>query len=133
MQRVAKSVEEVAKLLDDGLPEGIVRHPSLASHEHHLRYLKSYPMGCGSLLTLDVGSKEAAFALLDATKHLIQTANIGDNRTLGLHMRSTIYRDFDMAALAQLGVTDGLIRLSIGLENPEDIAEDILQAYRKTR
>lgn len=89
-------------------------------------------MGAGPMFTIDMGSKEAAFALLDATEHVIQTANIGDNRTLALHMRSTIYRDFTPDALKILGVTEGLIRVSVGLENPEDIAEDFINAYRKT-
>lgn len=57
-----------------------------------------------------------------------QTANIGDNRTLALHMASTIYRDFDKETQKYLGVTDGLIRISVGLEDPKVIAEDFLQA-----
>lgn len=57
-----------------------------------------------------------------------QTANIGDNRTLALHMASTIYRDFDKETQKYLSVTDGLIRISVGLEDPKVIAEDFLQA-----
>lgn len=132
MRSVWQHTERVAALLEEALPEGTVRHPSLESHEHHRRYLEDYRLGCGPMLTLDMGSKEGAFALLNGTKRIIQTANIGDNRTLGLHMRSTIYRDFDETGLSRLGITPGLIRLSIGLENPEDIAEDIVTAYRQS-
>lgn len=57
-----------------------------------------------------------------------QTANIGDNRTLALHMGSTIYRDFDQETQKLLGITDGLIRVSVGLEDPQIIANDFLKA-----
>jgi O-acetylhomoserine (thiol)-lyase len=56
------------------------------------------------------------------------TANIGDSRTLALHMASTIYRDLDPEALAFLGITPGLVRISVGLENPEDLIADFLAA-----
>ncbi len=128
LQRVSTSVERVAVLLDEKLKDVTVRHPALENHEHHKRYKKIFPLGSGSLLTLDVGSKEKAFRLLNNTKLITQTANIGDNRTLALHMKSTIYRDFDENSLKFLGITDGLIRVSIGLENPEDIANDFIQA-----
>ena len=133
MRKVHESSEKLASLLDRELPSGSVRHPSLASHEHAQRYRSAYPLGCGPLLTIDMRSKEAAFALLNHMARITQTANIGDNRTLALHMKSTIYRDFDPKALEILGITEGLIRLSVGLEHPEDIAEDIVSAYHKTR
>ena len=129
VERINRSVESVAKLLDEKLPEGItVNHPSLPHSPDHARYRSDFPQGCGPLLTLECGTKARAFALLDRLKMLIKTANIGDNRSLALHMASTIYRDFGEEDRRYLGVTDGLIRLSIGLESPEAIAEDILQA-----
>ena len=129
VERVNSSVERFVAELSARLPEGYtLRHPSLEHHEHHLRYRKLYPDGCGSVVTLDCGSKEAAFALLDRLEMVTQTANIGDNRTLALHMQSTIYRDFDAETRASLGVTEGLIRISIGLEDPRRVVDDFLQA-----
>jgi O-acetylhomoserine (thiol)-lyase len=128
MRRVNESVEKVARLLHD---EGVkVRHPSLEGHEHHLRYEALFPDGCGPLLSVECGTKERAFAFLNASKLLTQTANVGDNRTLGLHMASTIYRDFEELDKKILGVTDGLVRLSVGLESPVAIAEDLLAAWQ---
>jgi O-acetylhomoserine (thiol)-lyase len=75
-----------------------------------------------------MGSKEAAFAWLNRSKLITITANIGDSRTLGLHMASTIYRDFDESTREFLGITSGLIRISIGLENPDDIINDFILA-----
>ncbi len=132
VERVNKSVEIFAQKLSDGLPDDyVVRHPSLSSHEHHLRYKALYPYGCGSIVTLDCGNKEAAFKLLNKLTLVTQTANIGDNRTLALHMGSTIYRDFDEETRKFLGVTEGLIRISIGLEDPEVLVEDFVQAVQE--
>ncbi|WP_457599098.1 trans-sulfuration enzyme family protein [Hydrogenimonas sp.] len=129
-ERVNRSVERVAQLLHDA---GVkVRHPSLEHHEHHLRYEALFEDGCGPLLTLDCGTKERAFAFLNETKLLTQTANIGDNRTLGLHMASTIYRDFEEEERRMLGITPGLVRLSVGLETPLALAEDMIGAWGKS-
>jgi O-acetylhomoserine (thiol)-lyase len=129
VERVNKSVEAISLLLDEKLPQGVsVNHPCLSSSPDNARYKSDFPDGCGPLLTLDCGTKERAFKLLNHLKLVILTANIGDNRTLALHMTSTIYSDFDEDARAFLGVHEGLIRVSIGLEDPREIAEDFLQA-----
>ncbi|MCF6245212.1 MAG: aminotransferase class I/II-fold pyridoxal phosphate-dependent enzyme [Sulfurovum sp.] len=129
VERVNKSVERIAFILDEKLPDGVsVNHPCLASSPDNARYKADFSDGCGPLLTLDCGTKERAFTLLNKLNIVIQTANIGDNRTLALHMQSTIYSDFDDEARKFLGVSEGLIRISIGLEDPETIAEDFLQA-----
>jgi len=129
VERINKSVAKVATLLEEKLPKNIkVNHPSLSSSADNKRYLLDFPDGCGPLLSIDCGTKEKAFALLNKLNTVILTANIGDNRTLALHMTSTIYSDFNENARKFLGVSDGLIRVSIGLEDPETIAEDFLQA-----
>ena len=126
MDRIVDSVEEIASALD---AEGInVNHPSLASHPHHQRYKDAFANGCGTLMTIDMGTAEAAYEFLRRSKLATITANIGDSRTLALHMASTIYSDFDEPTRTFLGITPGLIRISIGLENPQDIIQDFLQA-----
>ncbi len=129
VERINRSVELFAGELSALLPDGYtLRHPSLATHEHHSRYQELYPDGCGSILTLEAPDKESAFGLLDRLKLVTQTANVGDNRTLALHMSSTIYRDFDAKTRELLGVSDGLIRISIGLEDPRVLVQDFVQA-----
>lgn len=126
LDRIVGSVETIAKALNE---KGMkVNHPSLPHHPHHERYASQFSDGCGTLLTIDMGSKEAAFEFLNRSKLITITANIGDSRTLGLHMASTIYRDFDEETKAFLGITPGLVRISIGLENPEEIINDFLHA-----
>lgn len=126
MDRVVSSVEKIAHALHN---KGInVNHPSLEGHEQHARYEAQFAKGCGGLMTIDMGTKEKAYEFLRRTKLATITANIGDSRTLALHMASTIYSDFDADTRKFLGITDGLIRVSIGLENPDDIIEDFIQA-----
>lgn len=128
LPRIVNSVEVIAKELSlKGLN---INHPSLSNHEHHQRYITDFPNGCGTLLTIDMGTKEKAYKFLNATKLATITANIGDSRTLALHMASTIYSDFDEETRKFLGITDGLIRVSIGLENPQDIINDFLNAAK---
>lgn len=134
VERVNKSVASIATILDEKLPQGVsVNHPCLTSSPDNARYLSDFPDGCGPLLSIDCGTKERAFALLNKLETVILTANIGDNRTLALHMQSTIYSDFNEEARKFLGVSDGLIRVSIGLEDPKVIAEDFLQAAKGLR
>jgi O-acetylhomoserine (thiol)-lyase len=78
-----------------------------------------------------MGSREAAYDFLQRSALATITANIGDSRTLALHMASTIYSDFNESDCRFLGITPGLIRVSIGLENPEDIIADFKQACGK--
>jgi len=129
VERVNKSVARIAAILDEKFPQGVsVNHPSLPTSPDNARYLSDFPDGCGPLLSIDCGTKERAFTLLNKLNTVILTANIGDNRTLALHMTSTIYSDFNEEARKFLGVHEGLIRVSIGLEDPETIATDFLQA-----
>jgi O-acetylhomoserine (thiol)-lyase len=128
LDRIITTVESVAKTLNE---KGFnVNHPCLEHHPHHERYLNQFSNGCGTLLTIDMGSKEAAFEFLNRSKLITITANIGDSRTLGLHMASTIYRDFDDETKEFLGITPGLIRISIGLESAEAIIEDFVNAVK---
>jgi len=128
LSRISSSVETIALALDEaGLN---INHPCLKSHPHNERYLNDFKNGCGTLFTIDMGSKKQAFEFLNKTKLATLTANIGDNRTLALHMASTIYRDFDEDIRKFLGISDGLIRVSIGLENPADIINDFIQASK---
>ncbi len=127
-EHIANSVEKIVTTLEK---EGLnVNHPSLKRHKHNDRYLKYFKYGCGTLFTIDMGTKEKAFEYIDKLKLATVTANIGDSRTLALHMDSTIYSDFTQEEKEFLGITPGLIRVSIGLENPDDLIKDFLGAAK---
>jgi len=126
--RITNTIEKVAlELSKAGFN---VNHPSLENHPQNQRYKTLFSNGCGTFMTFDMGTKEKAYKFLNNSKIATLTANIGDSRTLALHMASTIYRDFDEKTREFLGITDGLIRVSIGLENPQDIINDFLQAAK---
>ena len=130
-QRINSSCETVSHALQKA---GInVNHPCLKSNMDNDLYNKAYPNGCGSVVTVDMGTKEKAFKFLDSSKKLTITVNIGDSRSLGLHMASTIFSDFNDKEKEFLGVTDGLIRLSIGLENPQEIIDDLIFCYESSK
>ena len=126
--RVTQSIELIVKEL--AKQDICVNHPSLQEHPHHHLYTSDFKDGTGTLFTIDMGTKEKAYSFLNKTKLATITANIGDSRTLALHMASTIYSDFDQETRKFLGITDGLIRVSVGLENPQDIIDDFLNAAR---
>ena len=105
-----------------------VRHPSLENHENHDLYNTLFNGYVGTLLTLDFKTQEKAFEFLDNCSLVTITANICDARTLGLHMASTIYKTCNEKEKQFLGITDGLVRISIGLEEPMDIVNDFIQA-----
>ena len=128
LSRIVQSIEIIVKELDkNGLN---INHPSLPSHPHNNLYNTDFKNGCGTLFTIDMQTKEKAYEFLNKSKLATITANIGDSRTLALHMASTIYSDFDRETRKFLGITDGLIRISIGLENPQDIINDFLNAAK---
>ena len=84
--------------------------------------------GYGSLVGMDLGTKEAGAKFIDNLKMLYHVANIGDARSLAIHPATTTHSQLDDAALAAAGVTPGYVRLSIGIEHPDDIIADIKQA-----
>lgn len=129
--KINSSCELIANTLQDA---GVnVNHPSLKNNIDKDLYDNSFSEGTGSMITVDMGTQEKAFKFLDNSKLLTITANIGDSRTLGLHMGSTIYQDFTIDEKEFLGITDGLIRLSIGLEKPQDIIDDLLNCYEASK
>ncbi len=128
VERIANSVEKIVRRLKDA---GFhISHPLLEDNPFHKRYKKYFPNGTGAMFTIDFGSKKRAFKFLENSKILFITANIGDSRTLGLHMASTIYRDFNEEDKKFLGISEGLVRISIGLENPDVIIKDFIEANR---
>ena len=82
----------------------------------------------GALLTFDVGTRERAMAIIDRLRLFSRTANLGDARSIVTHPASTTHSRMAPEARQRAGVTDGLIRLAIGLEDPRDLIADLDQA-----
>ncbi len=131
IEKINNSCKVIAlKLKENGIN---VNHPSLENNIDHTLYTKDYLNGCGTIITIDMETKEKAFKFLDHSNMLTLTANIGDSRTLALHMASTIYNDFSDDEKKFLGITPGLIRVSIGLEDPEQLTQDIISSFLYAR
>ena len=94
---------------------------------HHLA-LQQFGATAGAMLTIDLASKEACFKFLNRLKLVHRATNLFDSRTLAIHPASTIFGNFTEEQLEQMDVCQTIIRLSIGLEDKEDILNDIRQA-----
>ncbi len=88
-------------------------------------------MGSGSLLNFDLPSKEACFALMDHCQVVRRATNIHDNKTLIIHPASTIFCEYAPEEKRKMEVSDQMLRLSVGIEDVEDIIDDLAAALEK--
>jgi O-succinylhomoserine sulfhydrylase len=102
-----------------------VHYPGLASHPQY-ELAKRQQRAAGAVLSFEVkGGKAAAWRLIDATQLISHTANLGDVKTTIIHPASTTHGRISPAARAAAGITDGLVRLAVGLEAVEDLKQDL--------
>jgi O-succinylhomoserine sulfhydrylase len=106
-----------------------VHYPGLASHPQHDLALRQQKSGGGIVSFEVLGGKDAAWALIDATRMLSITANLGDAKTTITHPATTTHGRLSEAERAAAGITDGLVRIAVGLEDAGDIQNDLLRAF----
>jgi len=131
MERTAQTALALARQLEQsaeasGVPVR-VWYPGLPGHPQYAVAQRQLRPG-GGMLAFDVGDGAAAQALLDALTLPPRTASLGSARTIAVHPASTTHRQLDAAALAAAGIPEGLIRVSVGLEDAEDLLADFDQA-----
>jgi cystathionine beta-lyase/cystathionine gamma-synthase len=107
-----------------------VYYPGLPSHPDHELARRMMKDGFGAMVTFDVGSREQADRLVKGLRHIPFAPSLGDVQTTLSHPGTTSHRGQDPALLERLGITPGLIRLSVGLEDPEDLWDDFSQALK---
>jgi O-acetylhomoserine (thiol)-lyase len=111
-----------------------VRHPDLSEHPDHALARRLFPHGAGSIVSFGIkGGRMAGKRFVDSLKLASHLANVGDAKTLVIHPASTTHQQLDAAALAAAGVGEDMIRLSVGLEDADDIIEDLAQALRASQ
>ena len=115
---VAKAIKDIPEIKK-------VRYPGLPEDPFHDIARRQFGETSGAMLTIDLASKEACFSFINNLKLIRRATNLFDNRTLAIHPASTIFGKFNDRQRKQMGVPDTTIRLSIGLEAPEDLVEDI--------
>ncbi|MDX1942939.1 MAG: aminotransferase class I/II-fold pyridoxal phosphate-dependent enzyme [Saprospiraceae bacterium] len=129
--RMEKHCENALKLAQflETLPEvAYVKYPQLPSHPQYELAKKQMRLG-GGLVSFELkGGIEAGKNFLNSLQMISFSANLGDTRTIATHPASTTHSKLTEAERLQVGITPGLIRLSVGLENIEDIKQDVKQA-----
>jgi len=111
-----------------------VNHPSLPSHPSHELAKKYLPKGAGSIVSFGVhGGREAGKALIENVELASHLANVGDAKTLIIHPATTTHSRIDADALAAAGITEDMIRLSVGLEDVADIKADFEVGFRAAK
>ena len=111
-----------------------VGHPLLESHPSHALAQRLLPKGAGSVFSFDLkGNREQGKRFVDTLKVFSHLANVGDCRSLVIHPASTTHFRMTDEALAAAGITQGTIRLSIGLEDPADLIDDLKRALKSAQ
>ncbi|MEK8033271.1 O-acetylhomoserine aminocarboxypropyltransferase [Ideonella sp. DXS29W] len=131
MARHIENTRKVVAFLASHPMVAMVGYPELESHPDHALAAKLLPRGCGSVFSFDIkGSRRQGQAFIEALKLFSHLANVGDCRSLVIHPASTTHFRMDDAALAQAGIGPGTIRLSIGLEDADDLVDDLKRALK---
>ncbi len=131
MERHMQNTARVVELLASHPFVSRVGHPMLEGHSSHALAQKLLPKGAGSVFSFDLkGSREQGKAFVEALKVFSHLANVGDCRSLVIHPASTTHFRMDDEALAKGGITQGTIRLSIGLEDSADLIDDLKRALK---
>ena len=108
-----------------------IASPELPDHPDHALAKKLLPKGAGSIFSFDIkGGREAGRRFIERLKLFSHLANVGDAKSLVIHPASTTHAQLDAAALKEAGIGEGMIRLSVGLEDPDDLLDDLGQALR---
>ncbi|MBF0462572.1 MAG: O-succinylhomoserine sulfhydrylase [Magnetococcales bacterium] len=132
MERQCDNAAHIATYLTERLhPPMVVHYPGLPSHPQHAlaaRQMRRF----GAIVCLDLGSRAQAHRFIDSLQLATITANLGDVRTLVTHPATTTHGRLAPEMRAAAGVTDGLVRLSVGLEDVADIIADLDQALVQT-
>ena len=132
-RHVANTAKVLAFLMENDAVSWVL-HPTLPSHEDYELARRLLPKGAGSIVSFGVkGGRAAGRRFIEACGLASHLANVGDAKTLVIHPASTTHQQMDADQLAAAGVGADMIRLSVGLEDPGDIVEDLRQALRASQ
>ncbi|MGD1880538.1 MAG: O-acetylhomoserine aminocarboxypropyltransferase [Kiloniellaceae bacterium] len=131
MERHMANTHKVLDFLQDDNAVSWVVHPDLPDHPDHALGRKLMPKGCGSIVSFGVkGGRQAGAKFIEACRLASHLANVGDAKTLVIHPASTTHQQMSAEELTRAGVGEDMIRLSVGLEDADDIIGDLRQALK---
>ena len=129
MARHVANAEAVARFLEKHAAVAWVKYPGLESHPDHVLLRRQMPKGAGAIMSFGIkGGRKAGAKLIERLKVFSHLANVGDAKSLVIHPASTTHQQMSLEDLAKAGVGEELVRLSIGLEDPTDLTDDLAQA-----
>ena len=129
MQKHIDNTRKVVAFLDSHEAIESVSYPELPSHPDHELAKKILPRGCGAVFSFSLkGGRAAGKRFIESLKVFSHLANVGDAKSLVIHPATTTHYRMDEAALRAAGITEGTVRLSIGLEDADDLIEDLSRA-----
>jgi O-acetylhomoserine (thiol)-lyase len=130
MRRVCDNALALAQWLEQQPQVARVHYPGLASHAQHERAARLFQGGFGPIMGFELGEGIDTLAFLDALQLVIVSSHLADNRTLAIPVAQTIYYEMGPARRAEMGISDGLIRLSVGIEDIADLIDDFARALK---
>jgi O-acetylhomoserine (thiol)-lyase len=134
MARHVRNAETVAQFLAKSPAVAWVKYPGLESHADYALAKRQLPKGAGAIMSFGVkGGRAAGKTLIERLKVFSHLANVGDAKSLIIHPASTTHAQMSAEELANAGIGEELVRLSIGLEDPQDLVEDLEQALKVTQ
>ncbi len=132
MVKHGENAKKLAQFLQAHSKVSWVSYPGLTNNEFFDRVTKLFDGRGGGLLTFGLGDKQRAFRFIDSLRLAKNLANLGDAKTLVIHPASTIFHEFSPDEQKSMGVSDDMIRVSVGIEDFEDIRTDFEQAIEKS-
>ena len=134
MQRHVENTQAVIEFLAEKEEVEWLNHPALDSHPDHELAKTLLPKGCGAVFSFGIkGGREAGIKFIESLEVFSHLANVGDAKSLVIHPASTTHHRMDGVALAAAGISEGLIRLSIGLEDVSDLTADLKRGLRASQ
>ena len=134
MQRHVENTKTIAEFLIEQEQVEWVNHPLLPDHPDHKLAKHILPRGCGAVFSFGVkGGRQAGIKFIESLELFSHLANVGDAKSLVIHPASTTHHRMNAAALESAGIPEGLIRLSIGLEDPGDLTADLRRGLRASQ
>ena len=134
MDRHVANAHRIAEFLAGHASVHSVSHPDLASHPDHALAKELLPRGAGAVLSFDIeGGRKAGRVFIESLSIFSHLANVGDAKSLVIHPASTTHHRMDADALRAAGIGEGLVRLSVGLEDADDLIDDLGRALGRAQ